>query len=90
MVNVEEWQSSIKWRRTAPLLSITWRGILMILGTERTLMSLVPMEEIALPEEDIQGKVPLEVDIQGEEVPEGWMTRRRPSQEGPSKGRPSR
>ena len=40
----------------------------MILETERTVTSLVSMEEI-LPEEDVQGKVPLEVDIQGEEVP---------------------
>ena len=43
----------------------------MILEMERTLTSLVPMEEIALPEEDVQEKVPLEVHIQGEEVPQG-------------------
>ena len=46
----------------------------MILEMARTLMGLVPMEEIALPGEDVQGKVPQEVDNQGV----------------PSKGRPPR
>ena len=57
----------------------------MILETERTLMSLVPMEEITHPEEDLQGKVLLEVDVQGEEVLQGVD-----NQKGPSKGRPPR
>ena len=47
----------------------------MILETERTLTSLVPMEEIAPPE----------VDIQEEEVPQGVD-----DQKGPFKGRSSR
>ena len=57
----------------------------MILETERTLTSLVPMEEIAPPEVDVQGKVPLGVDIQEKEVPQGVD-----DQEGPFKGRSSR
>ena len=58
-LNIREWQSSIKWHETKPSLSITHQGILMILEVERILMSLVPMEEIVLPE----------VDVWGEEVP---------------------
>ena len=44
----------------------------MILETEKTLTSLVPMEEIALPEEDIQGEgVPRGVNDKEETLPGG-------------------
>ena len=57
----------------------------MILEMERTLTSLVPMEEIALPEEDIQGEgIPQGVNDKEETLPGGapqgealqmiWMT----------------
>ena len=52
----------------------------MILETEKTLMSLVPMEEIALPEEDIQG----------EGVPQGVNDKEETLPGGAPKGRPSR